>query len=42
MNGTSGRMYSVDKMDYVATIEDERTKQMMDLSKKMAKHKRFK
>mgnify|MGYP001184498332 FL=1 len=42
MNGTSGRMYSVDKMDYVATIEDERTQQMMDLSKKMAKHKRFK
>lgn len=42
MNGTSGRMYAVDKMDYVATIEDERTQQMMGLSKKMAKHKRFK
>ena len=42
MNGTSGRMYSVDKMQYIITIEDERTQQMMDLSKKMSKHKRFK
>ena len=43
MNGTSGRLYDINQMDYVQTIDKPGlTKQMLDLSKSLSKHKRFK
>ena len=43
MNGTSGRLYGINQMDYVQTIDNpELTNAMLDLSKSLSVHKRFK
>tara|TARA_R100001510_G_C7608614_1_gene172891 strand:+ start:337 stop:783 length:447 start_codon:yes stop_codon:yes gene_type:complete len=43
MNGTDGRMYPISKMEHVATVDNlEITEQMLELSKGLSVHKRFK